>query len=545
MIAKNSTRNSLVGLTVVLALSGPWSPHAGAQTAPRLDPRSSASSAVISSHPRSSASSAVISGASRPPAVADPMAGFDAYVAKAVKEWEVPGLAIAVVKDDSVTFIHGYGVRTLGANDPVDEHTTFAIGSTTKAFTSYEVMLLADSGKLSLESRVADRYPAFQIQPAFASQELTVRDLLTHRSGIPSTDYLWYDTRLDFDQMAVKMRLAKPSYSFRTHFQYQNVTYALAGYIAARAAGTDWETLTRTRILDPLGMRETFTATDAAEAHGDIASAHFRVDDTIRVIQRYHTDNIAPAGSIYSSVADMSRWMRFLLDSARLAGKRTIPAPLFEELWRVQMPVGADEFYPTARLTHPHYTAYGLGWFLEDYRGEQVVFHTGSIDGMVAIVGLIPDRKLGVVVLANLDHAEVRHALMYTVFDRYLGGGTHDWSAEMNQMYSGFRRQRAQAEAEVVRKRVAGTRPSLPLAQYAGTYADPLYGSITVKLVNGKLAVTDELDAGALDHWNYDTFVFVHAKRWLGKDLVTFTLGPDGRVTGLTPGEGIVYARQP
>ena len=476
---------------------------------------------------------------------AAPLEGFDAYVAKGVKDWGVPGLAIAVVKDDSVVFIKGYGVKTVGGHDSVDIHTLFANASTTKAFTAFAVLLMADSGKLSLDSRVVDRMPLLQLQPAYVSEELTVRDLLTHRSGAPEADFLWYDTPYDFNEMARRMRLVKPSSSFRSRFVYQNVTYAAAGYIAAQSAGMSWEDMYRTRIFTPLGMRETFTGTDAAVGRGNIATPHFRIDDTVQVIERYHTDNIGPAGSMYSSVSDMTKWLHFLLDSARTGGKRMIAAPLFNEIWHPQMLVEADEFYPTMKLTHPNFTAYGLGWFLEDYRGEKVAFHTGSIDGFVAIVGLIPGRKLGVIIFANLDHAELRHALMYTVFDRYLGGGTHDWSTEMNAMYTGLRTVRAKAIAAAAKKRVMGTKPTLALAAYAGTYSDRLYGSVTIKLADGKLTVADPLDPADLEHWNYDTFLLVHRKRWLGKQPVTFTFDADGKVSGLTPGGDIVFAKVP
>jgi CubicO group peptidase (beta-lactamase class C family) len=312
-------------------------------------------------------------------------------------------------------------------------------------------------------------------------------------------------------------------------------------------AGSDWEKLYKARIFTPLGMNETFTSTDAAVAHGDIATPHYRVDDTIRTIERYRTDNIGPAGSMYSSVSDMSKWIRFLLDSARVGGKRMLSAEQFAELWHPQMLVESDEFYPTARLTHPHFTAYGLGWFLEDYRGEKVAFHTGSIDGFSAIVGLIPERKLGVVIFANLDHAELRHALMYTVFDRYIGGATHDWSAEMLALYGGMRARQRKAmavrDSTLAAVRAKGGKPSLPLAAYAGTYTDELYGTFKVKLLNGALAVDDSLDPGPLEHWNYDTFQFVHQRRWMGKQMITFQLGETGTVTGMTPGDGIVFQK--
>jgi CubicO group peptidase (beta-lactamase class C family) len=474
---------------------------------------------------------------------ASPLDGFDDYVARAVKDWGAPGLAIAVVSGDSVAFNKGYGVRTLGGSDPVDEHTLFANASTTKAFASFAVMQLVESGKLGLDSRVADRLPALQLQQSWPSQELTVRDLLTHRTGLPEAEYLWYYSPNDFDEIARKLRLVKPSHSFRTHFEYQNETYAAAGYIAAQASGMDWEEMFRTRIFEPLGMSESYTSTDAAARQPNIASPHYRIDDTVRVIERYHTDNIGPAGAMYSSVSDMSKWMRFLLDSARLGDKRLLGTASFAELWRPQMLESLEDFYPTSRLTHPHFTAYGLGWFLEDYRGEKVVFHTGSIDGFTAIVGLIPERKLGVVIFVNLDHAEIRHALMYTVFDRYMGGGTHDWSAEMKKMYDGFRAERVKVVAAQEKKRVAGTKPTLSLESYTGTYRDELYGTVVVRLKDGKLWVDDPLNPASLEHWNYDSFKVVHRKRWVADFLVTFMLGADGKVAAISADDGITLAR--
>jgi CubicO group peptidase (beta-lactamase class C family) len=293
-------------------------------------------------------------------------------------------------------------------------------------------------------------------------------------------------------------------------------------------------------------MRETYTNTAAAAAQADIASPHFRVDDTVRVIPRLAVDNIGPAGAMYSSVSDMAKWVRFLLDSGRVNGKRLIGAPAFSELFRPQMLVGDDGFYPTSTLTHPHFTAYGLGWFLEDYRGEYVVFHTGSIDGFVALVGMIPDRHLGVVIFANIDHTEVRHALMYTVFDRYLGGATHDWSAEMRSMYRDLETHQRAKEQAALAARVLGTSPSLALERYAGTYADSLYGTVIVRLERGALMIdaTPSMPAD-LEHWNYDTFMAHYRTRYLGTQLMTFRLAPNGTVAALDLGGGVVLRKAP
>ncbi len=473
--------------------------------------------------------------------------GFDAYAARAVREWRVPGLAIAVVKDDSVVFAKGYGVRTLGRREPVDVHTLFANASTTKAFTATALLMLVDAGQLRLDDHATTYLPTLALRDPYPTRELTIRDLLTHRTGLPEDGLLWYGRSFDLPEIERRLRFLDPETSFRSHFAYENVTYAAVGEVAAAVAGVPWERLVHQRILDPLGMRETVTNTSAAASSSDVASPHAVLDDTVRVITRYDADNIAPAGAMYSSVADMARWMIFLLDSGRAGEQRLLSASAIDAMLSPQMLVGADEFYPTAQRTRPHFTAYGLGWFLEDYRGEYVVFHTGSIDGFSAIVGLIPERHLGVVVFANLDHAELRHALLYTVFDRYIGGGAaHDWSAELLAMYDSLRVRGRAAEQALDRSRVKGTKPSLPLDDYAGTYTDSLAGPVIVRVEHGVLAleVSPRLSA-ELEPWHYDTFMAHWRNRWLGRQLVSFRIGTNGAVRALDLGDGTVLTRVP
>jgi CubicO group peptidase (beta-lactamase class C family) len=464
-----------------------------------------------------------------------PLDGFDRYVAGAVADWNVPGLAIAVVSGDSVAFAKGYGVRRLGTRDSVNIHTLFANASTTKAFTSFVVQQLADEGKLRTDAPVTTYRPDFRLSDAVASRQITIADLLSHRTGVPEADFIWYDDTASFPEIMRRLSFVPFDAPVRSHFEYQNITYALAGMIAAQRAGTTWEQLVHDRVLSPLGMRETFTATPDESAQRNIAFAHDYVNDTLRVIPRYLTDNIGPAGAMYSSVSDMAVWMRFLLDSARIDGKRVLSARGFAELFTPGILVDAKEFYPTARLTHPHFTAYGEGWFLEDYRGEAVAFHTGSIDGMTAIVGLIPARRLGVVIFANRDHAELRHALMYAVFDRYIGAPSHDWSREMLALYGGLRADGRKAERAVDAARVRGTSPSLPLARYAGTYADSLYGTVAVRLEGKKLVVSfGPKSVGDLEHWNYDSFMLHWRDAYRGRQLLTFRLAADGSVNALS-----------
>src|SRR6266704_530454 len=306
------------------------------------------------------------------------LAGLDAYITKSMTDWRVPGLAIVVVNDDSIVFIKGYGVRELGKPDPVTVHTRFGNMSTTKAFTAMLVAMLADSGRLAFDDPVQKYEPAVQFADPYVTREIRVRDLLTHRVGFADPDYLWGTSGLDFATIARRLRLVPVQTSFRSRFQYNNVTYALAGDVAAHAAGTTWQSLLHARILGPLGMTETLA--DASELRGisDVTAPHGIVRDTVRVLPAAldGIDDIAPAGAIFSTAIDMAKWLRFVLDSGKVGGRRLVSAPNFAELFRPQQIVQRP-FYPTARLTHP----------LERYAGT----YADSLYG-TATVGLTNGR---------------------------------------------------------------------------------------------------------------------------------------------------------
>lgn len=462
----------------------------------------------------------------------EPLAGFDALVGAAVKEWEVPGLAIAVVKDDQVVFAHGYGVRELGKPEPVDTHTLFAIGSTTKAMTAALVAMLVDEKKVAWDAPVTAYLPWFQLKDPSVTRELTVRDLLTHRGGLPNADYLWYGQHNSSDEILKRVRLIDPAYPVRAGFVYQNVMYAAAGAVIEAASGRPWSEMIRARIFEPLGMTDSVTTAAGLAQHPNVASPHDSVGGRVRVIENASVDPVAPAGSVWSSVADMAKWMQFLLDGGRAGGKngrRLISEPSFNELFTPQT-IAPYDMYPTTRLTKPHWMTYGLGWFQQDYRGRAVDFHTGSIDGMVAIHGLIRDENLGVYVLGNADHAELRHALMYTVFDRFGTPSGHDWSAEFLKLYSGLQKTADAERAKVESRRVAGTSPSLPIAQYAGDYSDPLYGDVKVSADGTTLRLEYGVAyVGTLAHWHYNTFRATWNAAWRNPELVNFVIDADGQ----------------
>jgi CubicO group peptidase (beta-lactamase class C family) len=436
---------------------------------------------------------------------------LDRFIKQGMKDWGIPGLSVAVVHGDSVVYAAGYGVRRLGQGGSVDGNTLFGIMSTTKAFTAMLVAMLVDEGRLRWDDPVTKWVPEFQMPDPYVTRALTVKDLLTHSTGLGNADMLWARGDIDEQEIFRRVRLLTPAYGFRDGFIYQNVMYGLAGEVIARASGMSFGDFLTQRIFRPLGMSRTFpTYGSMAAAHDpNTSQAHFRIRGTIRPIEEDKVDLLAAAGSTWSTANDMTRWMRFLLDSARVDGRRLVSDSNFRMLFTPHVMVSPDEFYPSQQLTRPHWRTYGLGWFQQDYRGEAIDFHTGSLDGRTAIIGLIPDRRLGVYVFGNLDHAEFRHALMLKTFDLYLGGPGRDWNAELKRLYDGFRLAGDSAEAQFERTRIANTRPTLPLTAYAGRFSNAIWGDVVVELRGDSLffrmGTAPELQ-GPLEHWNYDTF---------------------------------------
>lgn len=466
------------------------------------------------------------------------VAAFDAYVARAVTAWGVPGLAIAIVSGDSVLFAKGYGVRTLGRPESVDIHTRFSIGSTTKAMTALALLMAADSGRVSLDAPVQRYLPTLQLYDPVMTRELTVRDLLTHHTGLPGSDQLWYGTDASTDEIIRRMRWLRPATSFRNGYAYQNVQYAMAGDVVRAATGREWSDFLRARVWEPLGMHETLPTLAATAGQPNVAAPHLVIDDTLRVIENRSVDAVAAAGSVWSSVSDMARWMRFVLDSGRVAGRRLVSEPRFIDWLAPQSIVPLAAFYPTAPQAGVHRVTYGLGWFLHSYAGDDVAMHTGSIDGMSAIIGLLPARRTGVYVLANRDHAELRHALMYRAFDLMAGRSARDWSEELRTLYEGIEVRSRQAQAAMVASRVPATQPSLPLERYVGTFADSLNGTVQVSLRDGGLrAAWGSGFTGPLQHWHYDSFLARWDDRRSAPAPVSFVLDVAGRVAELRVGQ--------
>jgi CubicO group peptidase (beta-lactamase class C family) len=476
-------------------------------------------------------STAAAAHAQRPSASGnEPYPGWDAYVTQALATWKVPGAAIAIVRHDSVIFARGYGVRQMGTTQQVDERTVFAIGSSSKAFTAAAVAMLVDEKKVALDARASLYTPTLQLADPYASRELTVRDLLSHRSGLARGELVWYGSGYDRDEIVRRVRFLQPTWSFRSQFGYQNIMYIAAGQIVAHVTGGTWDDFVHDRIFVPLGMTSSTTSIRQIAGRSDLASPHAEVEGQVKAIEWRNIDNAGPAGSINSTALDMAKWLRMQLARGSFEGKRLISERMVEEMRTPNTVIPIDT---AARRLNPytHLQAYGLGWFLQDYRGRLVVQHGGNVDGMTALVGMMPEEQVGIVILTNMNGTGMPTALMNRAFDLHLGVTPEDWSGKSYARTQQQRSRALAAQQKLEASRVPNTKPSLPLEKYAGTYSDSLLGDIVVRDSAGTLVLAFGPNwHGTLEHWHFDTFRTRFGTPVLGPMFVQFRLGATGSV---------------
>ena len=470
------------------------------------------------------------------------LTAFDSYVQKAMQTWQVPGLAVAIVKDNEIVFSKGYGVREVGTEKKVNTKTYFSCASTTKAMTAMCMAILADQGKVQWTDPVIKYLPKFQLNDPFVTRELTIRDLFLHNSGVGNTDYLWGDNNLSPDEILAKMYLVKPAYSFRSSFIYQNIFYLVAGKVIEKISGKPWNIFVKENIFDPLGMQHT-KATFKEVKDENHAMPHFLIDDKVTVIEKDTADAIAPAGSVLSCADDIALWMKCMIDSSKYTGGRLVKPATWTYLLKPQTIVTESEFYPTQIITKPNFTTYAMGWFQQDYKGYKLNFHTGSLAGETAIHAQLPDRKFGIFVFGNLDHAELRHALVFKAIDLFELGGQMDWSTAFKKLYDSLNTVGKQSDAANTPVQILNTKPSLSLESYAGTYQDELYGTIQIVFEDNQLkAIINNVLKGNLSHYHFNTFKVLYQKKHYPADYYTFQLNNDGKINAVTIGS-ITYKR--
>ncbi|HEV8145731.1 MAG TPA: serine hydrolase, partial [Bryobacteraceae bacterium] len=451
--------------------------------------------------------------------------GFDAFAEKALKDWKVAGFAIAVIQDGKVTFAKGYGVRDLKSNQPVTTKTLFAIGSSTKSFTVTSLGVLVDEGKLDWDKPVRDYLPTFKMHDTFASEHMTPRDLVTHRSGLPRHDMMWYNSPFTRQEIFDRLQHLEPSKDFRTTFQYQNLMFMTAGYLAGHIAGMTWEDHVRKTIFRPLEMTSSNFSINDSQKSSDYSLPYTVEKDAIKEIPFRNIDAIGPAGSINSNVEDMSKYVMMHLAK----GKGVLSARNAAQMQAPQMSIsgpGQDKELGAQ--------SYGMGLFLTSYRGHYLVHHGGNIDGFSALVTFMPQDNIGMVILTNQNGSSLPTVVSYSVYDRLLGLDQVEWTARIKDQ-----QEKAKASAEDAKKKGytpqrQGTNPSHDLAEYAGEYEHPSYGMAKVSVENGKLSFAYHRLGGPMSHFHYDVFEVAETPQDpFSKMKVSFHSGLNGDIDSL------------
>jgi len=486
-----------------------------------------------------------LAGATAPPPAAAAVQAYDldADVARALKLFDVPGMAIAIVKDGQVLTARGFGVRTLGQRTPVDGKTLFEIASNSKLFTAAALAMLVDEGKLAWDDLVTRHLPEFQMYDPYVTREMTVRDLLVHRSGLGlgAGDLLWWPTTaFTTDEIIQKLRYIRPATSFRSAYAYDNLLYIVAGKIIALKSGKSWGDTVRERILNPVGMRMTTTSYTENAGNANLASPHSKIDGKAAVVKAMPTSNAVGAVGINTNAEDIARWMNVLLAGGVLGkdaqGKdtRLFSAAQSRELFTPQTPIRISEPKPALAATRPNFFAYGLGLQLRDYKGHKIATHTGALQGFYSRVIMVPDQKLGIAILTNAESGGAMNSLYFRVLDHYLGGDAPDWIELVKEVETETLQKDQAAQNKANASRAAKSRPSLPLAAYDGEYEDVWYGKVAIKAVGSKRMLSFSKTAdltGELTHFQHDTFIVRWNDRNLNADAyVSFALNPDGSI---------------
>ena len=410
---------------------------------------------------------------------------LDIYTNRALNQWQIPGAAVCIVKNGKVVWMKGYGVKEINGTDKVDENTLFMIGSNTKAFTATALAMLDNEKKLSLDDKVTKWTPEFKLDNVAAGEQAIIMDLLCHRIGFQTFqgDFTYWTSNLTRKEVIEKMSHIKAAYPFRTNWGYTNAAFLTSGEIIPKVTGMQWEDFIKEKIFQPLGMNNTLALSKDYPAAANKCQPHTIDNGKLIKIPYCQIDNLAPAGSISSSVTDMSKWVLMQLNNGKLDGKQIIPAPVIAQTRRPQSILGDGGHL----FNKGHFSLYGLGWFLEEYSGRKIVSHTGGVNGFVTSVTLIPEENLGIIVFTNTDQNSFYEALKWEIADAYLGNSYRNYS----QVYLGYATAQNAGEAKKTKalQDSVALKPAsaLPLSAYTGNYYNNVYGDMNVVMEKQEL----------------------------------------------------------
>lgn len=433
---------------------------------------------------------------------------LDAFIKTGIEDWKIPGLAVVVVKDGELAFKESYGITSVRKKEKVNSQTLFAMASTTKAFIAISFGMLVDEGKLTWDDKLIDHYPGFKLSSPYVTANATIRDMLRHNIGL-GKDAGAIESADPINEAISALENAGMDYSFRGGWDYMNIMYALAGEIIYNISGKKWNVFVKERILDPLKMDRTLTTRSELSTATNVAFAHFNdLDSGVVQIKSDFPEQLGAAGSMESCVDDIEKYLYFLLSDGEVNGKKLLKKETMEELFTPQALL-YESTYPSSELTDYHWSSYALGWFQNDYHGEKLDFHTGSLIGEIAICGLIRDENFGVYVFANLDHAELRHAIMYKAIDLYVfNDDSKDWHTPIFGQGLKKRAARSEYKKQLLASQIKNTKPTLELSKYVGVFQADMGAKVEVSFKNDKLyffhTFTREVELG---HFHYDSFL--------------------------------------
>ena len=468
------------------------------------------------------------------------MAAFDAghlsaFTERGMALWHVPGMSVAVVTHDEVLMQKGFGKTAAKNGQAVDEHTLFSIASTTKAMVVAGILMLVDEGKLTLDDPIIKHIPELHFADPALTQQINVRDLLAHRTGLPSTDYWSFFQDMPLDEQITRLQTVQAVAPVRTRLIYQNTMFEIAGLLIERLSGQRWHHFLAERLWQPIGMLETYGAREQIGADQSYVTPHLYFEDKLTVpAWDFPADYADAAGSVWSSIHDMSLWAQFLLrDGVTESGKRLVSEQGIKQMFEPHQLASTSDFYPTTELTQPNWRSYGLAWFQQDFQGRKIDFHTGSLSGLIAIIGLDRANDKAVIVLGNRDHAEMRHALLWEVMDHSAADKRRDWNQDVFDLYEVRMADSEQRWEETRQKRLKHTKPSLKKAAYTGRYRSETMGDILIEKSGRNLKLKTTLVDFEMKHWQLDTYLVEH-KPWQMHEFASFNIGPGSTITSVT-----------
>lgn len=462
-------------------------------------------------------------------------AQLDQFIKEGKKAWQIPGLSVVVVKSGEIVFKKSYGIKDFQTGEQVDDNTMFSLGSTTKGFISFAIGILVDDGLINWDDKVRTHLPEFRLSDPYITEDIRVRDLLTHNMGFPQTDYLWSLDSLNSKDLIKKFSEIEPVYPVRGSFIYQNVMYVIAGEIIEAVSGHHWSDFIKKRILEPLEMTRTTTVAAEIETMGNIVTPHvITLDDKLITTEYTFSDYAGALGMMWSNVNDLSNYLKFIVNSGSYQQDTLIQLSTFNEIFTPQaiIPRGSPWNPRYQRLTNPSWLTYGFGWFQQDYRGKKIDMHTGSMAGVVASVAVMHDEDLAVYFVANLDKADFRFSMLYKVMDLYaFGDNSRNWSIDFLDIYQSNIQRRKRRLERVYSSRMKNTTPGFNLSEYEGIYESNLFGKLEINTLPDKLQmIMNDYHRFELNHWHLNTF---HLDLDVFQDWIYFQSGPNGNISNL------------